>query len=222
MQVRVMYFGAARERCGGTRRETLTLANGATVGDLADVLSERHPGLKAIQAQVRMAVNEDFAAPTQTLVDNDEVALIPPIAGGSGPWYRLSEEPLKVDEVVNAVRDPRFGAITVFIGLVRDHNDGRSVERLEYEAYESMTLKVFARILEECVAEQSSEVRMAVAHRYGRLDIGDIAVVVAAGSAHRADAFAAARAGIEKLKADAPIWKKEFTPDGVEWVGLGP
>ncbi|MER7868947.1 MFS transporter [Streptomyces cellulosae] len=143
------------------------------------------------------------------------------VTSGTDRYCRLTDRPLSVDEVLTAVTGPGQGGTVVFIGTVRDHNNGKSVTRLEYEAYPSLALKVLTDIIRRCEATAPG-VRVAVAHRTGRLEIGEPAVVLAAAAPHRAEAFEAARACIELLKEEVPIWKKEFSPDGAEWIGTGP
>ena len=130
----------------------------------------------------------------------------------------LRAEPLSVDEVVEAVRDPAAGGQVVFVGTVRDNDDGRSVDRLDYEAHPSAEAQL--RAVAESVAERWPAVAIAATHRVGSLAIGDIAVVVAASCPHRGEAFEAARALIDELKATVPIWKHQRFSDGTEeWVG---
>ena len=130
----------------------------------------------------------------------------------------IREQPLSVDELIDAVQHEGAGAIATFIGLVRDHNDGREVRLLEYHAYIPMAEKELAAIAAEIEAEIGG-VRVACAHRVGELGVGDRAVVCAASSAHRAEALAACRELIERVKARVPIWKREHGPDGSCWVG---
>ena len=155
------------------------------------------------------------------LRDGDELALIPPVAGGADRHVRLLDQPLSLDRVVAAVASPDAGGIVTFTGVVRRHSAGRAVERLEYEAYREMAEKVMRELCEQVEAEIAGA-RLAVEHRQGALVVGDIAVVIAASAPHRAEAFAACRALIDRLKQQVPIWKKEIGPDGAEWVGLGP
>jgi molybdopterin synthase catalytic subunit len=128
---------------------------------------------------------------------------------------------LDVNELLAAVAGPTQGGIVIFIGTVRNHNEGRDVVRLEYDAYPEMVIKSLRGIVEQCRAGLDG-VRVAVAHRHGALEVGDAAVIVAASAPHRAEAFSAARDCIELLKQETPIWKKEITPDGVDWIGMGP
>ena len=130
----------------------------------------------------------------------------------------IGEEPLSVDAVMAAVRRPGAGGVALFVGAVRDDNDGRAVTRLEYEAYETMALAEMRRITDEITARDPS-LRLAVAHRLGTLAVGDLAVVCAASAPHRGEAFAACRRLIDEVKARVPIWKREWGPDGPYWVG---
>jgi molybdopterin synthase catalytic subunit len=132
----------------------------------------------------------------------------------------LSSVPLDLPALVARVETPDRGAITSFLGLVRDHHVGRGVTRLEYSAYAPMAEAECARIVSE--AEVRWPVRVALEHRIGTLEIGDAAVAIAAAAAHRDEAFAACRFVIEEVKRRVPIWKKEFYADGtIEWVGAG-
>jgi MoaE-MoaD fusion protein len=138
---------------------------------------------------------------------------------------RVLDTPLSVDAVIARVAHVGAGAVVVMLGLVRDHTrkDGARVDvtRLEYEAYAPMAEKVMSAICEEATAKWPG-VRAAVDHRVGALSLGDAAVVVCASAPHRADAFAACSFVIDRLKEDAPIWKREHGSDGISWVGLGP
>jgi molybdopterin synthase catalytic subunit len=132
----------------------------------------------------------------------------------------LSSSPLDLSALVARVAAPKHGGVATFLGLVRDHHGGRQVGRLEYSAYGPMAEAECARIVAE--AEERWPVRVALEHRVGALAIGDAAVAVAAGGAHREEAFAACRFVIEEVKRRVPIWKREFYADGaVEWVGAG-
>jgi molybdopterin synthase catalytic subunit len=132
--------------------------------------------------------------------------------------FRISAEPIAVDDCVELVSHPGAGGIDVFVGTVRDHNDGKSVTVLEYEAYVPMAEKEMERIGEE-IAAAIPGVRLAVAHRIGRLDVGDVAVVCAASAPHRDEAFRACRLLIDEIKARVPIWKREHGAGGASWIG---
>ncbi len=220
MQITVLYFAAARERCGRAD-ETVELPAGATVRTLLDALVARHAALEPLLPYLRVAVDEAFVADLdRPLGAGAEVALIPPVSGGS-PTVALSEAPIDPRAVEALVAGPDRGAIVTFIGTVRDHTGDHRVERLEYEAYASMALKVMQQIVDEARA-RFADCRVALHHRLGVLAVGDAAVVVAVSAAHRTDTFAACSFVIERLKEDVPIFKKEVRGDGSVWVGLGP
>jgi molybdopterin synthase catalytic subunit len=217
VQIRVLYFGVIRERVARTTKELVTLPPGVTVDDLVTQLCETYPALRGAIRHIKVAVNENFATPEQELTDGDEVAIIPPVAGGAGPYCLLTQEPLSVDAAISAVSGPGQGAVVVFLGVVRGEKDGRRIVGLKYEAYASMATASLRDIAGRCEA-LGSDVRIAMAHRFGPLSPGEVATVVAASAAHRQLAFKAARECIELLKAETPIWKKEISCDGESWI----
>ena len=131
--------------------------------------------------------------------------------------YEVGPAPLDAARVASALARPDEGAVTMFVGLVRDHNAGRRVLWLEYEAYVPLAVKSFEQIGREA-ATRWPTARLAIHHRTGRVDIGEASVVIAAASAHRAEAFAACRYAIERLKQIAPIWKHEYFEGGESWI----
>lgn len=131
---------------------------------------------------------------------------------------RLTAEPIVLDEVLAAVADPKAGAVVVFIGMTRDNNEGRDVLRLEYEAYSGMAERELEKIADQARSRWAIA-RLAVVHRTGVVPIGAASVLIAVSSAHRGDAFAAARFTIDRLKEVVPIWKKEFFSGGAVWIG---
>jgi molybdopterin synthase catalytic subunit len=202
MVVHVRLFAGLRERAGTDSLE-LELRRGATVADAMHALAE-HDGLREPLARmpVHMAVNRDYAAPATVLAPEDELALIPPVSGGAPIHVRVSEQPLSLQALVEAVRDPGAGAIVIFEGVTRE------VERLDYEAYTAMAEQRIEAIARECAA--AHELRaIAVEHRIGSVPLGEPSVIVAVSAAHRAEAFAGASEAIDRLKAEAPIWKRE-------------
>jgi molybdopterin synthase catalytic subunit len=132
--------------------------------------------------------------------------------------FRVLDTPLLVADAVAAVAAPDVGGIDLFLGAVRNHSDGRAVTRLEYHAYVSMAEKEMQRISEE-IAREIPGVRLAALHRVGSLAVGDLAVICAAGAAHRDEAFRACRLLIDRIKHRVPVWKREHGPDGPYWVG---
>jgi molybdopterin synthase catalytic subunit len=173
---------------------------------------------------VAYAVNQAYVRPEHVLQDGDEVALIPPISGGSGDEPRcafsLSEAALDPRELERQARTDRDGALATFVGTTRDHNDGLAVRALCYEAYPEMVEKVMARLF-AAACERFDVSRIRVAHRLGEVPIGEASVVVVVSAAHRGPAFEACRFVIDRLKEEAPIWKRELLADGngERWVG---
>jgi len=224
MKLRVLYFAVFREKI---RREddTLELADGARVRDAIAALTARHDVIGRLAGRFRVAVNQDFVDDDRALADGDELALIPPVAGGSDEaaarHVQLIATPLSLDRCVAAVTGPGMGGIVTFTGMVRRHSRGVTVEHLEYEAYGTMAVREMTRLCDEIEAEIPGT-RLAVEHRVGSLEVGELAVVIAAAAPHRAEAFVACRAMIDRLKDRVPIWKKEVGDDGAEWIGLGP
>lgn len=219
MRVTVLYFAVFRERLG-LDEESLDLPTGARVHDAIAALAQKHEPIATLRTKFRVAVNQDFADDDHALADGDELALIPPVAGGSH-HVLLLETPLSLDRVVSAVSGPGMGGVVTFTGMVRDHARGKTVVRLDYSAYAGMATKEMARII-DAIEREIPAARLAVEHRIGTLAVGDLAVVIAAAAPHRAEAFDACRQMIERLKESVPIWKKEFCDDGSTWVGLGP
>jgi len=136
----------------------------------------------------------------------------------TGAMIRLTDEPIRIDDLLSATANAAAGATVLFVGMTRDHNEGRRVERLEYEAYPGMAEKELERISAEA-ASRWPVAQIAIVHRTGVVPIGEASVAIAASSAHRSDAFEAARFAIDRLKQVVPIWKKEFFGGGAVWIG---
>jgi molybdopterin synthase catalytic subunit len=218
MIVRIVYFAAARELVGRAHEE-LAFAEALDVERFKAWLGERQPRLVPYLSRMRLAVNGEFAEATTLIRAGDEVTVLPPVAGGS-LLAEVRDAPLSVDELIAAVRNSRAGGIAIFLGVVRDHHEGSPVARLDYEAFVPLANKEMARILTELLAEHPGA-QLAAVHRVGELTIGDIAVIVAASAAHRAEAFELCRQAIDRIKQTVPVWKKEWAPDGTSlWVNL--
>ena len=213
MTINVRLFAVLRERAGRDAFE-LELPDGATVADLLDEAA-RQPGLDDLlpALPVRAAVNREYADPDAILSAGDEVALIPPVSGGAtaATHARVRSDALAPAELLEAVGRPGAGAIVLFCGTTRD------VERLDYEAYAEMAEERIARILDDCIASHGLEAA-AAEHRTGAVPLGDPSVAVAVAAAHRGPAFAGAREAIDRIKAEAPIWKREFEGGERRWV----
>ena len=221
MKLDVLYFAVLRERIQ-LDHETVELPAGASVRDARAAIAARHPSVAALLPGVQFAVNRAVAADTQALADGDELALLPPVAGGSAPDpIRISAEPVTIAGAIEAVSGGDAGAVVTFAGIVRRRGHHLpDVVRLEYEAYHEMAEAVLGEIAVEIEREWPG-VRVAIHHRTGALAVGELAVVIAAAAEHRAPAFEACRTAIDRLKLRAPIWKKEIGESGEAWVGLG-
>lgn len=218
MELNVLYFALLRERVGRTR-EVVTCPDGATVAAVVEHLCEMHPDLRPLVVTTRVAVDGEFVRGDDLVPDGAEFVLIPPVAGGAGP-ATITEQPLgpaDIEELTAAVSDDTCGGVVTFCGVVRNHADGRPVDRLYYESYRPMAERQLVAIVADVEARVPGS-RVAVRHRVGMLEVGDTAVVIAAASAHRAEAFDACRLVIERIKQDVPIWKREIGPDGEQWV----
>jgi molybdopterin synthase catalytic subunit len=217
-KVRFRYLARLRELVG-TDAQTIDIPVGWTLKDMYDGLRREHPGLPD-RDSVRAAVNQEFADWSATVSDGDEVAFIPPVSGGAhavGVLFELTRDPLDARRLEAAVSHAGAGAICTFTGVVRDHSRGRSVTHLDYEAYAEMAAAEMRKIGDE-IAARWPEARVAMAHRTGRLEIGEASVVVSVSCPHRAEAIAACKWGIDRLKESVPIWKKEHAADGTYWI----
>src|SRR5487761_255174 len=217
--VRARLFARLREQAG-TDTENVELPAGSTVADVYEAIQKLHPGLQADQSAVRVALNQEFTDWDSKVADGDEVAFIPPVSGGAhgaGVLFELTARPLDARRMEAAVAHSGAGAICTFTGVVRDHSRGRAVTHLEYEAYAEMATAQMKKIGDE-IAERWPEARVAMAHRTGKLEIGEASVVVSASAPHRAEAIAACKWGIDRLKESVPIWKKEHAADGTYWI----
>jgi molybdopterin converting factor subunit 1 len=227
VKIEVLFFAILRERAG-REREILDVSAAITAADLMDQLVRLHPSLAGLEGRVQLAVNRQMVPRSHVLRDNDEVALIPPVSGGSGgapardlPAIAVSPLPLSLEDVVAAVAGDEQGGVCTFVGHVRRQGTLPDVRQLEYEAFVPMAVDVLAAIAREIELEYPG-VRVAIHHRIGTLRVGEAAVVIAASAPHRAEAFASCRVAIERLKQRAPIWKKEIGDSGAVWVGHGP
>jgi molybdopterin synthase catalytic subunit/molybdopterin converting factor small subunit len=209
MRVTVRLFAGLRERAGVARLE---LEDVERVADVWPAL-----GLGVEPPGLLYAVNREYVEHGRELADGDEVALIPPVSGGS---FRLVDGPLDVAAVLREVEDPDAGAVSSFVGTVRRRSRGRDVIRLEYEAYEEMAEPMLERLGADLSAEHGL-CAIAIHHRLGRVEVGEPSVVIAVSAPHRGSALDACRQAIETLKTTIPLWKKEIYAGGEEWIGRG-
>ena len=224
MHVRVLFFGRLKDIVGKSE-EDAELSDGARVEDLFARYGRSFPELAKFRPSVVASVNQEFAEWRAPLAAGDEVAFLPPVSGGAIPAEAAVEENLcalvrktiETSKIVAQLKAPPDGAVVVFEGIVRNHSGNRSTLYLQYEAYEAMALAKMREIGAD-MRQKYSIRRYAMIHRLGRLEIGETAVLVAVCSAHRAAAFDACRFGIDALKRNVPIWKKEFFRDGAVWA----
>jgi molybdopterin converting factor subunit 1 len=225
MTVRVLLFGVLQPAFGADH-VALDLPPGANVQALRARLAAQHAAHAELLRVCAVAVNQQYAQASDALHEGDEVALLPPVSGGSSyespnSDVTLVREPIVPEQLLQNFHASSDGAIATFAGTVRDNTRGRPTVALEYEAYEAMALRQMQALAEQACREHGVR-RALLVHRLGRLQVGEISVFIAAASAHRAQAFAACRWLIDTLKATVPIWKKEIFADGEVWVAGEP
>ena len=213
--VRMLFFAHLQD-VAGARELSLKLADGATVRMAAQELEGRAAGFQTLLRHARVAVNAEFADADTPLNENDEVAWMPPMSGGTAEPALLTHATVDMDGLSQAVEASGYGAVVTFAGNVRDNARGLRVLYLEYEGYEPLAEKHLAQLIAE--AEGRWGVKCAVQHRLGRLEIGECSVGVAVAAPHRAEAFEACRWLMDTLKETVPIWKREFFEGGAHWV----
>jgi molybdopterin synthase catalytic subunit len=218
MQVRVLFFGVLKDLAGRSS-DVISLPDHATAADVLDHYERSFGEKRGLLASIAISVNQEYAAADRLLHPGDEVALLPPVSGGSdgGPYVRLVDERIVPHDIVPTLERPEDGAIVIFDGIVRNNSRGRRTLYLEYEAYEEMALAKLRELASE--AMQRFAIRnVGLVHRLGHLEVGESSVLIAVFSAHRAAAFDACRWLIDTLKRTVPIWKKEFFEDGAVWA----
>jgi molybdopterin synthase catalytic subunit len=216
MQVEVLFFGMLKDLAGRSR-DSVDLPERATLGDLVDHCVRQIPRLKDFTSSIAMSVNQEYAGPDLLLKDGDEIALLPPVSGGSGTRAKIVRSPVDAQAVLDMIKHPSDGAAVTFEGVVRNNTRGRRTLYLDYESYEEMALKQMESLAEEAI--QRFQLRdVAIVHRLGRLEIGETSVLIVVASAHRGAALDACRWIIDTLKRSVPIWKKEHFEDGAVWA----
>ncbi len=219
MRLTVQLFANLAESCGARQVELCGLPQPLTAALVMDAFVQRFPQIDAMRDSIMFAVNAEYVSLDHPVTPSDEIALIPPVSGGSetDPYFRITHDVLDPTEIHNLVLSDAAGAVSLFLGVVRDNNLGRDVGYLEYDAYPAMASKVMRQIAGE-IRERWDVLDIAMHHRVGRLEIGEASVAVAVASAHRGEGIEACHYGIDRLKAIVPIWKKEVWSDGEEWI----
>ena len=215
MQVRILFFGMLKDVVGSSA-DTLTLDDGALLGDVLAHYEKRIPKLKIMFPSIAMSVNREYAGPEVRLHPGDEIALLPPVSGG-GRKASIVRKKIDAEGVIQTLKHPEDGAVVAFDGIVRNNTRGRRTLYLDYEAYDEMALQQMESLAEQAISH--FKIRdVAIVHRLGRLEIGETSVLIVVASAHRAAAFDACRWIIDTLKKTVPIWKKEYFEDGAVWA----
>jgi molybdopterin synthase catalytic subunit len=215
--VKVRAFAGLREALGSSSLEVAVPA-GADVATLLARLAVDHPYANLPDKHFSVAVNRAYSDPGRVLQDGDEVALIPPVSGGAARLFEITTDPISLDDAARRVTAPERGGVTLFAGTVRGVTGDLSTDYLEYEAYAEMAEPALAGIAAEAQARWPEISAVSVIHRVGRLEVGEVSVVVAVAAAHRRDTFDACHYIIDRVKQIAPIWKKEVGSDGAVWV----
>lgn len=226
MQINILFFATLKDLTG-TKRLTLDLPSEAnTLDTVRQTLIARFPEIEANLNAALASINEEYAFAQDTVKNGDEIAFFPPVSGGSGDFpeiYRLPNEPIDHDEIIESITTPATGAVCLFSGMVRGETNKEGhipqTEYLEYEAYEPMAIAKMKQVAAE-IREKFPKVQgIAIAQRIGKLSVGQNTVLIACSSAHRDDGcFEAARYGIDRLKEIVPVWKKEVGASGTAWI----
>ena len=218
--IRVLFFGAARDVVDQNPL-SLVVETPATVSRAFQQLVERFRGLERFGRSLLFAVNQEYATPDTDLKENDELAIFPPVSGGSGEhrhdFFELTTEPIEVGSVARRVVLPECGATVTLDGFAREWTRGRRTKYLVYEAYDRMAVSEMQRLGVEA-HNRFDIAHIGIVHRTGKLEIGETSVVISVSAPHRKAAFEACEWAIRELKRTVPIWKKEVYEDGETWV----
>jgi molybdopterin synthase catalytic subunit/molybdopterin converting factor small subunit len=223
VQIRVLFFGLLKDICGA--EDLIELPADSTAGAVFEHYAAAFPKLRQMASSIVLARNHEFAKTGDRLAEGDEVALLPPVSGGSlaeindpeGHFFALTRLPIDLRELETLLLRGCDGASVTFQGVVRNNTSGRTTLRLEYDCYEPMAIRKMAEIGRE-IASRYPISRIAMVHRLGTMEIGEASVVIVVTAPHRKPAFDAALEGINRLKRLVPVWKKEFFEDGEVWV----
>lgn len=222
----VKLFGMTKMMAGNQAALSLDVANGRRVKDLVDAIEIDYPAIGELiqKKKVLVSVNQEIAHEDTAITESDEIALLPPFAGGASDqddaqFVRVQRENFSIDQELDRVRSrsKRIGGIATFLGIARDRSRGRDVDGITFEHYEGMAQKKLREIRERAL-QDFDILELLIIHRYGEITIGENIVLIIAGAEHRADAFNACRWAIDELKQITPIWKMEHTPEGEVWV----
>jgi molybdopterin converting factor subunit 1 len=228
MKVKVLFFARVREltECDSTELEVTTRAR---VQDVWRSVCSQFPGLRDFEKNVILSINQEFALAKTEVQEGDELAVFPPVSGGASPagnalltdpdgsFFQIGHSPIQVEALIDQLSQAEDGAVVAFAGVVRNNTGGRKTLYLEYEAYLPMALTKM-REIGQTMKRSWNINRVGIAHRLGRLEIGEASVIIVVTSAHRKAAFEACQFAIDTFKKTVPVWKKEFFADGATWV----
>ena len=212
MKITLLAFATASQALG-CRELDLELPDQSRLEDLQQILIERYPKLIPLWPRLAIAINGEIAKPDSPLPPDAEVALLPPVSGGSSPRAELVDGPIDLEAIAAEVYATSCGAVVTFVGTVRDHHNNRSVSKIYYDAYRPMALSALQSIA-ATLTQESSELRAGIVHRLGEVPAGEASVVITIASPHRDAAYAASREALERIKREVPIWKEEHYTDG--------
>ena len=226
--ITVRLFGMTKMLAGNQSALSLNVADGRQVKDLVGAIETGFPAIGELihKRKVLVSVNQEIAHEETVIKDGDEIALLPPFAGGAGreqinddPFVRVQRGNFSIDQELERVRgrSKRIGGVAMFLGIARDRSRGRDVDGITFEHYEGMAQKTLREIRERALKDFDI-LELLIIHRYGEIAIGENIVLIIAGAEHRADAFRACKWAIDELKQITPIWKLEHTPEGEVWV----
>jgi molybdopterin synthase catalytic subunit len=228
VRVKVLFFGQLKD-IAGRAEDTLELNEGATAGSVFEHYAEIFPRIAGLGTSILVARNLAFTARSTPLADGDEIALLPPVSGGTarythliedpgtGNFFGLTRHPVNTRDIASRLLQPSDGAVVSFEGVVRNNSRGRATKYLDYECYEPMAVEVMADLGRD-IARRHAIGRIAIVHRLGAMNVGETSVAIAVTAPHRRPAFEAALEAIDRLKRTVPIWKKEHFEDGEVWV----
>ncbi len=226
--VTLKLFGITKSLAGNQGTLSLALTNGRRVKDLVQLLDSGYPAIGELihKKKVLISVNQEIAHEETEIGDADEIALLPPFAGGTPEgglddlqFVRVQRENFSIDQELDRVRSrsKRIGGLATFLGIARDRSKGRDVDSITFEYYDGMAQKKLREIRERALKDFDI-LELLIIHRYGEIAIGENIVLIIAGAEHRAEAFRACKWAIDELKQITPIWKLEHTPEGEVWV----
>jgi len=222
--IKVKYFASARE-ITGIQSETISINDSSKVSDLVNLLIHKYPNSSERFKHFLFAVNQEYADLSQSIMDNDELAVFPPVSGGNGDVPTIAlicEDEPDLNKLVKEIQDPSTGAAVIFNGFVRGQSPGSAhpkTDRLDYEAYQPMAEKVMLQIADEMRIKWPAIHGIFMVQRIGTLEPEEMTIAIGVTTGHRTEGcFEAARYGIDRMKEIVPVWKKENGPDGEEWV----